>query len=24
VLSPVGEVITVHPGTPWSRDWDEA
>jgi len=23
VLSPVGEVITVHPGTPWSRDWSE-
>jgi hypothetical protein len=24
ILSSLGEVITVHPGTPWSRDWDEA
>jgi hypothetical protein len=24
ILSSVGEVITVHPGSPWSRDWDEA
>jgi hypothetical protein len=23
ILSSLGEVITVHPGTPWSRDWDE-
>jgi hypothetical protein len=23
VMTDLGEVITVHPGTPWSKDWTE-